>query len=135
MRGLQLPSGPTKGFKVTVAIPRDLAKASRSGQEAFKAGKKLKVCTVETEARPFPFFVSVKKSAGKFAFFDVPTILRGCSEAIEILLPNPGAHGKSSEQRLVESREAENFAETLQYVIDNDADGQHLRDKIELEFW
>ena len=56
-------------------------------------------------------------------------------DGIRLLLPNTGAVGKSGEQELVERREIENFAETLQHVIETDVDGQHLKDRIKLRFW
>lgn len=123
------------GFTVTVAIPKSLDKASRSGQQHYKQKNKLDLFTIDTETRPFPFFISLTRSKEGLQFFDVPTTLRGCSEAIRLLLPNPGAVGKSGEQEIVEKREIENFAETLLHVIETDVDGQHLRDRIKLKFW
>lgn len=79
--------------------------------------------------------ISLKSKKDGLQFFDVPTTLRGCSEAIRLLLPNMGAVGKSREQEIVEKREIENFAETLQHVIATDSDGQHLKDRIKLKFW
>ena len=123
------------GFTVTVAIPKCLEKASLSGQQHYKNKHKLDLFTIENDTRPFPFFVSLGNSKNGIKFHDVPTILRGCSEAIRLLLPNTGAVGKSKEQELVEHREIENFAETLQHVIDTDPDGQHLKDRIKIKFW
>lgn len=123
------------GFTLTVAIPKTLDKASRSGQQQYKQKNKLDIFTIDTETRPFPFFISLKKSSDGLQFFDVPTTLRGCSEAIRLLLPNVGAVGKSGEHVIVEAREIENFAETLQHVIDTDPDGQHLKGLIKLKFW
>ena len=123
-----------EGFTVTVAIPKTLDKASRSGQQQYKQKYQLDLFTINNETRPFPFFISLKRSKEGLRFFDVPTILRGCTEAIRLLLPH-GAVGKSGEQELVERREIENFAETLQHVIETDPDGQHLRDRIKLRFW
>jgi hypothetical protein len=124
-----------EGFNVTVAIPRTLDKASRSGQQEYKEMNTLDIFTVETETRPFPFFVALKKKSRMIEFVDVPTTLRGCSEAIRLLMPVSGATGKTAEQELVEQREVENFAETLQHIIDTDPDGQHLRKRIRLEIW
>lgn len=123
-----------EGFKVTVAIPKKLDCASRSGQSVYKNQNKLSHCTVESDTRPFPFFVSMRKGRRGYQFFDVPTTLRGCSEAIRILLPHNAA-GKSNEQELVEKREVENFAETLQHMIKTDPDGQHVTDRISIVFW
>lgn len=123
------------GFTVTVAIPKTLDKASRSGQQQYKQKNRLDLFTIDNETRPFPFFISLKRSKEGLQFFDVPTTLRGCSEAIRLLLPNPGAVGKSGEQEIVEQREIENFAETLQHVIATDPDGQHLKHLIKLKFW
>ena len=123
------------GFTVTVAIPKTLEKASRSGQQQYKQKNGLEIFTLDTETRPFPFFISLKKGKDGLQFFDVPTTLRGCSEAVRLLLPNPGAVGKSREQVIVEKREVENFAETLQHIIETDADGQHMKELIRLKFW
>lgn len=123
------------GFTVTVAIPKSLDKASRSGQQQYKQKNQLDLFTIENDTRPFPFFISIKRSTKGLQLFDVPTILRGCSEAIRLLLPNPGAVGKSGVQEIVEKREIENFAETLQHVIETDPDGQHLKHLIKLRFW
>jgi hypothetical protein len=134
--GMEKPLQPRKdGFTVTVAIPKSLDKASRSGQEQYKRKNQLDLFTIDNDARPFPFFISLKRSKDGLQFFDVPTTLRGCSEAIRLLLPNPGAVGKSKEQELVERREIENFAETLQHIIETDLDGQHLKHRIKLKFW
>jgi hypothetical protein len=123
------------GFTVTVAIPKSLDKASRSGQQQYKEKNHLDLFTIENETRPFPFFISLKRSKEELRFFDVPTTLRGCSEAIRLLLPNLGAVGKSREQEIVEKREIENFAETLQHIIETDPDGQHLKHLIKMKFW
>ena len=121
-------------FRVTVAIPRSLDRASRSGQELYKEKNKLSLCTVGADTRPFPFYISLKKQKGSYQFFDVPTTLRGCAEAIRILLP-VDAIGKSKEQKLLESREIENFVCTLKQLVDTDIDGQHLKGRIKIVFW
>lgn len=123
------------GFTITGAIPKTLDKASRSGQQQYKEKNKLGLFTIDNETRPFPFFISLKKCKEGLQFLDVPTTLRGCSEAIHLLLPNTRAVGRSAEQVIVEERGIENFAETLQHVIITDSDGQHLKDRIRLRFW
>ena len=123
-----------EGFKVTVAIPKNIDRASQSGQRYYKNQNKLSLCTVDSDTRPFPFYVSLKRNRKGYQFYDVPTTLRGCSEAIRILLPHTAA-GKSREQELVEKREVENFAETLQHMIETDPDGQHVADRLSIVFW
>lgn len=136
VEGTVKPLHPGKdGFTVTVAIPKSLDMASRAGQEQYKRKNQLDHFTIDNETRPFPFFISLKRSKEGLLFYDVPTTLRGCSEAIRLLLPNPGAVGKSGTQEIVERREIENFAETLQHVIESDSDGQHLKERIKLKFW
>lgn len=124
-----------EGFLVTVAIPSKLEKGSRSGQYEFKRKHSLEDFTIGTEIRPFPFFVSLKRTKKGFQFFDVPTTLAGCSEAIRLLMPDVGAVGRSKERELAENRETENFAETLEHLIESDLEGQHLTPYLRVNYW
>lgn len=133
--GRKFFSPKKEGFLVTVAVPRKMEKGSRSGQHEFKSKHSLNDVTIDTDVRPFPFFVSLKSTKNGLQFFDVPTTLTGCSEAIRLLMPDVGAVGRSKERELAENRETENFVETLQHLIESDPDGQHLTAYLQVKYW
>jgi hypothetical protein len=108
-------------FEVHVVIPKEL-QHNMHGQATFyfkSNGFTDHTFTPPTDREIKTRIAPAKNEPGKLLICDVPTTLTALFDAIEMYLPK--SIGKTSEWKLIEARELNNFVAVLKAKVDTDA--------------
>jgi len=117
-------------FKLHIAIPDELLNNFQDQVLELLHGNKLKQITVETQTRPYNFYVNFAQQSGAILdLYDIPTTLSALKEAIKLAIPK-GHIGELAKEKALKRKEMNNFCRTLDYLI---KDNQITRNRVVID--
>lgn len=108
-----------KEARLKIKLPESLERNLKDSAAFFYKSKGLEQSSIDVRHRPYPIYFEAKEDEGLLAIYDMPTILHGLNEAIDLFFTK-GHIGKKDEQQLAEDNEMGNFRRVLQIMIDRD---------------
>ena len=108
-------------FKLHIVIPSELPNNFHDQVLALLHGSNLKQMTVETQTRPYNFYLDFAElSKTTLELYDIPTTLSALKVAIELAIPK-GHIGELAKEKALKKKEMNNFCRTLDYLIRENA--------------
>ena len=108
------------GGKLLIKIPDTLDADVKNSAKIFYIQKKLNDTEIQTKHRNYPIHFVATEDNDTLEIYDVPTILTGLDQAIDMYF-RVGHIGKKDEQKLAEIHELNNFKHVLQLLVNDDA--------------
>lgn len=103
-----------------IKLPETLDTDINRSASMYYKKQKLEQTTINTKHRNYPIYFVSKEGDNTLEIYDMPTILNGLDKAIDLYF-RVGHIGKTTEQKLTEENEMNNFKRVLQHLINEDA--------------
>lgn len=108
-----------KEARLKIKLPESLERDIKDSAAFFYKSMGLSQSSIDVRHRPYPIYFEAREDEGYLAIYDMPTILHGLNEAIDLYFTK-GHVGKKEEQQLTEDNEMGNFRRVLQIMISRD---------------